>query len=174
MNVEQITSIILPENELEKRLLSDQDLIQGLTYGKPRRSHPEGQVLYHVRDVLGNIDRFQFLDQRVALRLIALVHDSFKYKVDKSKSKIGENHHATIARRFAEKYIQDAGVLDVIQFHDEAYNAWRKSDEERVRNLISRLGINLILFLQFYKCDNCVKGKTQEHFEWFQKLVRAE
>jgi hypothetical protein len=31
----------------------------------------------------------------------------------------GENHHAMIARRFAERYVDDPKLLDVIELHDE-------------------------------------------------------
>jgi hypothetical protein len=45
---------------------------------------------------------------KLKLRIIAIIHDTFKYKVDRSKPKEGENHHGMLARRFAEKFITSA------------------------------------------------------------------
>ena len=58
------------------------------------------------------------------MRLIALTHDSFKHLVDRSKPRVGENHHGMIARRFTERYSDDHEVLEIIELHDEAFNAW--------------------------------------------------
>lgn len=114
------------ESDLERSIAGDPAWRAGLTYGKPRRGHPEGSVANHVADVLANIDRLYGDSQlRDKLRLIALIHDSFKVQVDRLRPRTGENHHATIARRFAERYISDPAVLDVIELHDEAYNAWQ-------------------------------------------------
>ncbi|MEE9214347.1 MAG: HD domain-containing protein [Thermodesulfobacteriota bacterium] len=63
---------------------------------------------------------------RSKLRLITLIHDTCKFKVDINKPKTGNNHHAVIARYFAEKYIDDTSILDIIELHDEAYLSWRK------------------------------------------------
>ncbi len=62
------------------------------------------------------------LAERRALQLIALVHDTFKYRVDLSRPRTFGNHHAALARRFAERYIDDAMVLEIIELYDEAYN----------------------------------------------------
>lgn len=170
------------ETELERTLAADPELQAGLAYGKPRRGHPEGQVGRHVADVLDNVDRF-YGDSplRERLRLIALIHDSFKHQVDSQRLKTGENHHAMRARRFAERFIDDEAVLDVIELHDEAYNAWQKGQrdddweraEERAGALLERLGMNLDLYLAFYRCDNATGDKSQERLEWFRDFVAA-
>jgi hypothetical protein len=147
----------------------------------PRSGHPEGTIALHVRDVLANVDRIAAAPDpdRLRLRLIAIVHDSFKGDVDRSRPKTGENHHAMRARRFAERYIDDAAVLDVVELHDDAYIAWRhgvrSGDWEgataRATKLIQRLGPNLELFMRFYQADNEVAGKTRDHRHWFAGLA---
>ena len=77
-----IEEIIKPETDLEKQLTSDPELIAGLEWGKPRNGHPEGLVIYHVEELLKNIDTF-FPEQREELRLIAIIPDAFKSKVDR-------------------------------------------------------------------------------------------
>jgi hypothetical protein len=175
-----ISEIIKPETELEKRIVSEAEFIEGAKYGKPRPGHPEGQVVYHIREVLDNVEKYSNAENRAELRLIALIHDTFKYKVDNTKPKSGENHHAMIARRFAEKFptISNA-VLEIIELHDEAYNAWQQGGrkgkwwhaEDRAKRLIKRLGDNIDLYLVFYQCDNETGDKDQDNCNWFTDLV---
>src|ERR1044072_9029599 len=113
-----------PENPLEEKIIADPEFIAGMLYGKPRKGHPEGKVILHIEEVLRNVDKYCTPENREQLRLITILHDAFKYKVDHTQSKTGENHHAMIARRFAERYVTDTELLDIIELHDEAYNAW--------------------------------------------------
>lgn len=185
-----IEEIIKPETELEKIIISDPEFIEGALWGKPRNGHPEGQVIYHIGHILKNIENIRatsFLNgspmitllDRERLRLIAIIHDSFKYKVNRDLPKRGENHHGMIARRFAEKYITDLEVLEIIELHDEAYNAWCKGWHKRqhekaglrAKQLIERLGSSIDLYMQFYQCDNETGDKTSQNYTWFEKIV---
>jgi hypothetical protein len=171
------------ETDLEKKIWYDPEWINGVFWGKPRDGHPEGLVAHHINDVLNNIDRLNpSKETREKLRLIALLHDTFKYKVDTSSPLTGENHHGMIARRFAEKYITDKGLSDILELHDEAYNSWQKGNrdkdwnkaKERGTKLINRLNDNLELYLTFFKCDNQTGNKSQESVMWFEKLVNTK
>jgi hypothetical protein len=172
---------VRPENELERRVCADPAWVKGSLWGAPRPGHPEGTVALHVRDVLANIDRIAPRPDpdRERLRFIAIVHDSFKGDVDRSRPKTGENQHGMRARRFAEHYTDEAAVLDVLELHDDAYIAWRDGTRSgdweqanaRAYELIDRLGENLGLYMRFYRADNEVDGKTSEHREWFGALA---
>jgi hypothetical protein len=171
------------ETELERRICADPEWQQGVVWGIPRTGHMEGPVMYHIADVLANVDRQATTEQeRRALRLIALVHDAFKYRVDPSKPKVGENHHAFIARKFAERYISEPVLLEIIELHDEAYNSWRlgalrgKWDraEERANRLIARLGPSGPLYLRFYRCDNRTASKDSVPLAWFEQFLREK
>ena len=106
---------IVPENDLEARLLAEPGLLEGLAWGRPRSGHPEGTVAAHVADLLGRLDRAgEPPELRRRLRLVVIVHDSFKYRVSNLRPKTGANHHAARARRFAERFIDDEGVLATI------------------------------------------------------------
>jgi hypothetical protein len=172
MNIEKI---IRPETDLEKTIVRNKEFQKGASWGKPRNGHPEGIVAYHIREVLDNVDKYSSSENREALRLIALIHDTFKHKVDTSKSRSGENHHAMIARRFAEEFITDTSILDIIELHDEAYNAYCKGSRDRnwdkanfrLGTLLYRLRENLDLFTIFYKCDNETGDKRQDNYTWF-------
>lgn len=178
-----IKNIVKAENGIEAAIASHVDFIEGGSYGKPRSGHPEGKVIYHVKEVLENIDKFFDADDkdRADLRFIALIHDTFKHKVDRNKPKTGANHHGTIARVFAQQFTEDHKILRIIELHDEAYNSWsvggRKGNwykaEERAKKLIDELlkigGLGL--YIKFYKCDNATGDKEQENYEWFINLM---
>lgn len=173
-----ITTIIKPETALESQIINDPLFVQGASWGVPRRGHPEGQVVYHIEEVLSNVDKYAESNTREKLRLIALIHDTFKFKVDSTRPRTGENHHAMIARRFAENYISDQHTLDVIELHDEAYNAWVKGmntdwkkAEARADALLQRLGDALPLYRVFYRCDNETGNKRQDNFLWFENYL---
>lgn len=174
-----IQEIIKPENDQEKAIVADPDFIVGTAYGRPRRGHPEGEVIYHIKEVLANVDKYSNEYNRKQLRLIAIIHDTFKYKVDRTKPKIGENHHAMIARRFAEKYHLFPDILEVIELHDEAYNSWQMGAkkswyhaEERATKLLDRLNGNIPLYITFYMCDNLTGDKERDNYDWFMELVK--
>jgi len=178
-----IKHIVKPENGIEVAIVSNADFIEGCSYGKVRSGHPEGKIILHIKEVLDNIDKFYGDDKdRKDLRFIALVHDTFKYKVDHNKPKTGANHHGMIARRFAQKYINNYGLCKIIELHDEAYNAWgkgaRRGDwynaERRAKLLIDKLVEidRLELYLKFYRCDNATGDKEQENYEWFINLIK--
>ena len=113
MSAEVHRDEIIPETTLEQRIVSDQRWIAGASWGVPRPGHPEGEVRLRILEVLAGLDR-QALDQsaRARLRLVALVHDTFKNEVDRRLPRSGENHHAMIARRFTEAFTHDLDLLE--------------------------------------------------------------
>jgi hypothetical protein len=182
VQIKEILEIVKPENGIETAICNNSEFIIGVNYGKPRPGHKEGAVIYHIKEVLENIDKFYGDDEdRSDLRLIAITHDTFKNRVDQTKPKVGENHHGTIAERFTLNYCHNSKVLTVIQLHDDAYNAWsaggRHGDwykaKRRAEKLIGELRIFdcVDLYVKFYKCDNLTGSKSQDNYEWFIKLV---
>ena len=180
---ENLKQLLKPENGIEEAIVADLDFVEGCNYGNPRSGHPEGKVMYHVKEVLDNIDKFYGDDpERSDLRVIALTHDTFKHKVDRNKPKSGANHHGTIARVFTQKYVTDHKILQIIEKHDEAYNSWsvggRRGDwykaERRANQLIQGLLIEgvLGLYIKFYKCDNRTGDKEQDNYDWFIELIK--
>jgi hypothetical protein len=79
---------IVPETLVEERIMADPEWIAGASWGVPRRGHPEGRVDAHVVEVLANVERVA-VDRRdrERLRLIALVHDSLKHRVDRKRAR---------------------------------------------------------------------------------------
>lgn len=169
-----------PETDLERTLLGDPAFFRGLFWGVPRYGHPEGEVYKHVREVLANIDRLE-IDAvvRRKLRLIAYVHDTFKYREDKTSPRDWSLHHGVFARQFLESFTSDPGLLNIVELHDEAYYSWRikflfhqlPEGEARLQRLLETLGDDLQLFYLFFKCDTLTGDKNPAPLKWFEKTI---
>ncbi len=189
-SLEEAFRAITPENSIEEALLSNRDWKEGASLGKPRPGHPEGEVIFHILEVLANVEKW-CLEHRTSqkdrskLRWIALIHDTFKHKVDRRIPEEGENHHAAIARRFAEEIsIGDPEVLEVIEHHDDAYSLWLQGEqgqdsEAAKENLIEfarRLenkSARIDLYRAFYWCDNHTGDKTSIPYIWFDRIISS-
>lgn len=173
--------LLQPETELEARLLDSPVFQEGLNWGKPRFGHPEGKVGYHVREVLDNVDKIaRNTTDRQHLRLIAIAHDTFKYKEFELGRRV--KHHGLMAREFMEAHISDGTLLKIIELHDEAFYCWRNAHLEnqpliasiRLENLLEALGENLPLYFDFYKCDTQTGDKVQAPLYWFEQVVLSQ
>ncbi len=175
-----LEGLIVPETALEEQLLATPEFNRGLFWGTPRYGHPEGQVLYHIVDVLGNIEQLTIgRFERETLRLVALVHDTFKFKEEELRLWNDDyvQHHGVLARQFMEQYTDNQRVLKLIELHDEAYYIWKMEDEQRrqtrLERLIHRLGDDLQLFYAFFKCDTQTGDKTQAPISWFESCAKG-
>jgi hypothetical protein len=170
-----------PETELERQVTAEPELLEGLAWGEPRAGHPEGAVGTHVSHLLETLDQSgETGERRELLRFMALVHDSFKYQVRERLPRVGENHHAMRARRFAERFTDDDRLLAAIQFHDRPYALWRKLQrkgklDERGFRRMMRCIPDPELFLRFIELDGSTEGKRPEPIEWFRdELARRD
>jgi len=177
---EELLAYLSPESDLERQFLADQDFKDGLYWGKPRFGHPEGQVVYHIREVLDNVDQYNVdAEMRRRLRIITFVHDTFKYKEDKGFPRDFSRHHSILARLFLEKYSKEQLLLDIVELHDEAYYCWklyylnheREKAIERLKYLLSRLGEHRQLYYLFFKADTQTGDKNQAPLRWFEENV---
>jgi HD domain len=165
------------ESDLERALIADPDLREGLAWGRPRSGHPEGSVGAHVADLLGTIDRWGETGQRRAeLRFLALLHDSMKCRVRDWLPKTGENHHAMRARRLAERYTTDERLLATIEHHDRPYALWRRlrrtgrMNEKRLDRMLEQIP-DIDLFVRFVELDGSTVGKKAGPIEWLKEEV---
>jgi hypothetical protein len=172
--VEQLVPGFQPENDLERRLAGDRELLGGLAWGSPRPSHPEGSVGQHVSELLRTIDAWgETGDRRADLRFLALIHDSLKRRVDPALPKRGGNHHAMRARHFAERYTDDERLLAALEMHDRPYALWRRLSrtgrlqEERLEEMIRALP-DPDVFVRFVELDGSTAGKREEPLRWLR------
>lgn len=170
-----------PENELERELAKDPEIQEGMEWGKPRDGHPEGTVSEHVADLLRTIDGWREPGpRRSELRLLALLHDSQKNKVQQWRPKTGENHHAMRARRLAERYTDDERLLATIEHHDRPYAIWRRAQrtgraqDEQLDEMLAEIP-DPGLFMRFVELDGSPQGKNPEPIAWLRdELSRRE
>lgn len=181
-----IDSIITIESSLERAIVSDKEFREGLFFGKPRYGHPEGEVIFHIKEVFQNVEKYSdgpFRHLREKLRIITLVHDTFKFKEHASRLKIGrtpENHHAVFAANFFDKYSSDQSLRNLILLHDEAYYCWQLFKMQKhvecqmkLNRLLEVLGKDLQLFYLFFKCDTETGDKNQEPIKWFEQTIEG-
>jgi hypothetical protein len=177
VRAEELIAGFEPENELERRVTEDPELLEGLAWGKPRKAHPEGSIGAHVSDLLARIDADGVQgERRELLRFIAIVHDSFKNKVQEWRPRKGENHHAMRARRFAERYTDDERLLTTVELHDRPYGIWRTMKRTGIFNRRALEGVmgrlpDPDLFLCFVEIDGSTEGKKPEPVEWFKEQL---
>jgi hypothetical protein len=178
VRVEDLIPGFQPENELERAVTQDPELLEGLAWGKPRKAHPEGTIGAHVADLLQRLDAEGIQgEERARLRFVVIVHDAFKNKVQEWRPRTGENHHAMRARRFAERYTDDERLLTTIELHDRPYGIWRKMhhtgrlDRKRLDDMLARLQ-DPDLFLRFVELDGSTEGKRPEPIRWFKEELR--
>ncbi|MFH0837607.1 MAG: hypothetical protein V1870_05740 [Candidatus Aenigmatarchaeota archaeon] len=176
MDYNEIPAYLGVGTDFERDIINDPKWLKGIEWGTPRNGHPEGKVLYHIKDVLDNIDHGNYpADTKEKLRQLALIHDSFKHMVDFSES---QKNHGQYAREFAEGYLSDEEMLRVIELHDKAYSIWKRGmreqnmekAEKKAMELLDTLGDAKDLYIAFYDCDNATTGKSREHFYWFRSL----
>jgi hypothetical protein len=176
----RLQQLICPENEAEAALLNDHAFQEGLLWGVPRFGHPEGEVYKHILEVLDNVDQLNTSPSvRRKLRLITLVHDTFKHLEVRGTPRDWSKHHGMIARHYMEQFTKDNSILDIVELHDEAFYAWRcifvyqlpQEGQARLERLLGRLGDNLQLFYLFFKCDTETGDKIQAPLRWFETVV---
>jgi hypothetical protein len=168
-----------PENELERKLADDPVIQHGLGWGEPRSGHPEGSVEDHVADLLRTLDGWVEPEpRRTELRFLAIVHDALKYRVRGWLPKAGENHHATRARRLAERYTDDERLLAALELHDRPYAIWRRTRRGSARerraldDLVKRVP-DMPLFMRFVELDGSTEGKNPEPIDWLRGELAA-
>ena len=171
---------IVAETDLERRIVADPKWVAGAAWGEPRSGHPEGRTADHVAEVLANVEaQATTEDERRDLRLLALLHDTFKYQVDRSRPRVPPNEHGALAARFAARYLTDRRLLAILELHDEAYRAWRTGAVEgdwraaiaRASAVVDRLDGSIDVYLRFSRCDNRTGLKIRDSVRWFEGFL---
>ena len=181
--LDMVFDFIKPETNLEKTLIQQDAWLEGAFWGEPRPGHPEGKVIFHIKEVLKNVDKAtQNPLLRQQLRLVTIVHDNFKHLEETVRPRQDwSKHHAVYAMKFAQNFIEQQHILDVIELHDEAYYAWHLSRQQeahrahlRLNQLFDRLGSeHKQLFYLFFKCDTFTGDKTLASVNWFEETVKG-
>lgn len=154
-------------------ILSQPEIQEGFEYGVPRPGHPEGKVGNHIIEIIDRINKLNdSADVIFKLYLLAIVHDSLKYQVNRKKPKTGENNHGMRARRFLERFISDENLLNILELHDTYYYQWKKFNdtgffsEGEFKKMADRLNGGMELFMKFAFIDGTTGNKSIEPRIW--------
>jgi hypothetical protein len=165
--LEQLVPGFQPESDLERVVVAEPELRRGLAWGRPRLGHPEACVGLHVAAILSRIGDYP--DLRADLRFIALLHDSFKHAVRPTEPWSRDNDHATLARRFAERFTADERVLCAIELHDELFWVWHNGGDE-IAPVLERVP-DVELYFRFVELDATTEGKDPSLLWWIRHAV---
>jgi len=184
LNTPDLNTLLSPENELESQILSDNEVVEGLQWGFPRFGHPEGKVMLHVKEVYQNINKLNLdPETRRKLRLLALVHDTFKFKENRKEvANDPTQHHAYKAFEFLSRFSSDQEILQVVKTHDDAYYAWRsafayrdpQSAQIKLDKLLQANKNHLDLYYAFFVCDTRTGDKNQSPIRWFEEKLNIK
>jgi hypothetical protein len=155
------------ESDLERTIVGERALLEGLAWGRPRFGHPEARVGLHVAAILARIGDYPKL--RADLRFIALVHDSFKRAVRPAEPWSRDNDHATLARRFAERFTNDERVLCAIELHDELFWIWHNGGDD-IEPVLQRVP-DVELYFRFVELDATTEGKDPSLLWWVRHAI---
>ena len=165
--LEQLVPGFQPESDLERVVVGEPELRRGLAWGRPRFGHPEARVGLHVAAILSHMGDYP--DLRADLRFIALIHDSFKHAVLPTEPWSRDNDHATLARRFAERFTADERVLCAIELHDELFWIWHNGGDE-ITPVLERVP-DVELYFRFLELDATTEGKDPSLLWWIRHAI---
>jgi len=145
----------------------DPRYLKNIEYGEPRSGHPEGKVKLHIaelEEILGKFTSRISEEQYWKLKFLIHVHDTFKAEAIPNSRIENPNSHASLARKFASEFTDDADLLNMIQFHDVNFALWKEYaatssyDLERLSRLLDTI-LDWDLFLTFLIIDGSSVGK---------------
>jgi len=166
--------------EIVARIISNPRYQKNIAYGEPRSGHPEGKVKYHIAELEENLEKLASRgiseEQYWKLKFLIHVHDTFKAEAVPNSRIPSPNSHASLARKFASEFTDDADLLNMIQFHDVNYALWKQFDQEgyydvqRFNDLLDTIQ-DWDLFLLFLIIDGSTAGKERSRLIWFMQEV---
>src|SRR5262249_20798470 len=142
--------------------------------------HPEGKVKNHIAELEANLEKLAphiSEAQYWKLKFLIHVHDTFKAEAIPNSPIESPNSHASLARKFASEFTEEADLLAMIQFHDLNFALWKQYaatgsyDLERFTRLLDTI-IDWDLFLLFLILDGSTQGKDPNKTRWFINEVR--
>jgi len=166
--------------EIVQQVIADQRYLKNIEYGEPRSGHPEGKVKYHIAELEAKLHELapRISEERFwKLKFLIHVHDTFKADAVPDSPISSPNSHASLARKFASEFTDDADLLNMIQFHDVNFALWKQFsatgsyDTARFQLLLETIK-DWDLFLLFIILDGSTKGKDPNKIKWFIDEVK--
>ena len=166
--------------EIVQRIISDARYLKNIEYGEPRSGHPEGKVKYHIAELQEKLEKLVprgiSEQQYWKLKFLIHVHDTFKAEAIPDSPILGPGSHASLAKKFASEFTEDADLLNMIQFHDVNFALWKQFaatgfyDTTRFYSLLETI-MDWDIFLMFLIIDGSTQGKDPAKIHWFLTQV---
>jgi hypothetical protein len=162
-------------------VVADPRYQKNLDWGEPRSGHPEGTIRAHVQELEANLETLnaKLTDEEFwKAKLLIHVHDTFKPDSIPEIRITDPRGHASLARAFLAEFTSDAGLLAMVQFHDEPYALYRQSssrrgpNKDRFKALLSTIE-DWDVFLAFLICDGGTAGKPRDPLHWFFRQIEG-
>ncbi|HXD11434.1 MAG TPA: hypothetical protein VN653_15315 [Anaerolineales bacterium] len=166
--------------DIVAKVLADPRYLKNIEYGEPRPGHPEGTVRLHIAELEANLEKLApriSEEQYWRLKFLIHVHDTFKAQAVPDSPIENPHSHASLARRFAAEFTDDADLLNMIQFHDVNFALWKQFaatgsyNPKRFSALLNTI-VDWDLFLVFLIIDGSTQGKDPDKVNWFITEVR--
>ncbi len=158
-----------------REIMLDPRYQSNLSWGEVRPGHPEGTVAAHIQELERNLDACEHLIERSEiskLKVLIHTHDTFKSEAQPGVAITSPNSHASLARAFLERFVNDKDLLKMVQYHDEPIAIWKRIesgkevDQNRLKNLLTEIK-DLKLFATFVAIDGITQGKDPRPVRWF-------
>lgn len=166
----KIEGLIIPESELEKVIVESPLFKTTSEFGNKRKSHPEGTIDVHIRQVLDFIDQQDWQTYRTDLRLLGLLHDLGKYRVVyNKKGYVVEKGHSAHSVDIAREFIADGMLLRMIEVHDKYFHFYNaeisgKFKQERFLKTYGELDLNTLIRFNYADSNN----RENDSVKWFE------
>ena len=163
-------NIILPETDIERKIIGSEAFQSGTAFLSNGKSHPERSVYTHILQILKFIDMMPWAEYRIGLRIIALLHDLGKHRVvyDANRNIIG-NSHSMHAEEIAREFIEDPRLVYIIRIHDRHYGFYKRYisgefDEKKFMKTFEPADLEMLT--RFNYADSNSRDKTP--VKWFE------
>jgi hypothetical protein len=154
---------------------------QCIAWGEERKGHKEGTIAAHIEELEKNLEiANQFIenpaDQQI-LKLLIHTHDTFKLEATPNVPITDPKSHASLAREYLEKRLGETYLSNMLQYHDELYAIWRKSeqkgniDENRLIKLTEAIK-DWDVFMAFTIIDNVTESKVLTPTQWAIDIMK--
>jgi len=158
------------------QIVDDQTYKDGVKWGKPRSGHTEASIESHIQELENNLHVLSSNWQVSAteywkLRILIHTHDTLKNQSIPGVPIHDSHSHATLARKFLARFLDDKDLLNMVQFHDELWALYRQFinrgeyNHSRLERLIRTIE-DWRLFLLLCIIDNCTAGKNDDSIKW--------
>jgi len=171
--MEKTADLIVPETELERKILDSEVFRIGSDFMSSGDGHPEKLVYAHIKTILDFIDKREWQHYRTNLRVMGLLHDLGKYRVIRDdKGNILGEPHSVISEEIARQFIEDPALLYHIRIHDKYFGAYKshqrgKFKEDKFIKVFSQADLNLLR--RFNYADS--NKREKESIVWFEDMA---